>query len=108
MNDIDSIRLKKLEELKSRIQEQEQNEQLLNKQIELIEHEVKKKLSREAIARYGNIKFGNPDLALQVLMILAQIIEKDKRKDEKISDDQLKRLLQLISVQKKQTKIERV
>lgn len=89
--------------------ENNQNEELnktfqLQKQVEALETLIKKYLDKNAITRYGNIKAAHPEKAMQVLAILAQLIQQGQIK-QPISDDEFKALLMQLTQEKKQTKI---
>ncbi len=84
------------EELEKQIQ--------LQKQIEQLEKFVKQYLSKEAISRYGNIKTANPDKAIQILLILNQLIQSGQLQ-EKLTDDQFKQLLLHLNQGKKDFKL---
>ncbi len=89
--------------------ENNQNEELnkalqLQKQVEALETLIKKYLDKNAIARYGNIKAAHPEKAMQVLAVLAQLIQQGQIK-QPISDDEFKALLMQLTQEKKQTKI---
>jgi DNA-binding TFAR19-related protein (PDSD5 family) len=58
----------------------------------ILERKVKQHLSKEAISRFGNVKIAYPELALKVIMVLAQAIESGQLK-ETINDEGLKSLL---------------
>jgi len=64
----------------------------LRHQLNLLEQEVKKYLSRDAILRYGNIKAVNPEKARQIIVLLSQLIQNGQIR-EQISDEQFKQLL---------------
>jgi programmed cell death protein 5 len=98
MNDIEELKKKKL---------QEQEEQIkLQQQIEVLENTVKQYLTKEAISRLGNLKTAHPEFALQVELIIAQLIQNNQLK-EKITDQQLKQILLNIQQPKKEFKIKR-
>lgn len=87
--------------------EQENNYQKyleLQKQFETIEQKVKQYLSKEAIARYGNIKAAHPDKAVQVVSMLAQLIQ-SQQITEKLDDATFKEILSRMQVSKKEFKI---
>jgi DNA-binding TFAR19-related protein (PDSD5 family) len=84
---------------------QDEQKQLL-KQIEILEQKVKQQLSREAITRYGTLKAGHPDKAMQALLILAQLMEA-KQITHKLSDEEFKSILMQIQQPKKQFTLKR-
>ncbi len=96
MDELEQIRQKKLSEL--------QQHQNIQHQISMIEASVKQLMDKEAVTRYGNIKAADPEKAIAVLGMLAQVMQ--SRKLEKIGDETLKRVLLMLS-QKKDIKITR-
>ena len=76
----------------------------LQQQINAMEIFIKQYLTNEAITRYGNIKSVNQEKALQLIAILAKIIQENQIK-EKITDDQLKQILMQLDTGKRETKI---
>lgn len=60
--------------------------------LQQLENIVKQYLSKEALLRYGNIKIVNQEKALQIISILAHLIETQQIK-EKLTDEQFKNLL---------------
>lgn len=83
------------------------NEQLkLAQQIQLLENIAKQKMTKEAIARYGNLKIAYPEIAIKVITIIAQAIQLGQIK-ETIDDAQFKELLKQIQEDKKHFRIKR-
>ena len=78
----------------------------LQQQITALENMAKQYMTNEAISRYGNLKSAHPELAIQVIAIIAQEIEMGQIK-EKIDDEQFKDLLIRIQKPKKEFKIQR-
>ena len=87
-------------------QEDIQKQLELQKQIQLLEATVKQFLTKEAITRYGNIKAAHPQKAMQVITILAQLIQSGQIK-EQMNDAQFKELLLNMQEPKQETKITR-
>jgi len=83
---------------------QQQKQLQLLKQIEILEATVKQYLSKEAITRYGTLKAGHPDKAIQALTVLAQLIQA-KQITKKLSDQEFKSILIQLQEPKKQFKI---
>ncbi len=81
-------------------------EKKLQEEVARLEGIVKSKLSREALLRYGNVKAAHKDLALNLVLILSNLIQQGKVQGQ-ISDAQLKDLLGQLSA-KKSFKIKRV
>lgn len=102
--ELEEIKQRKMLEMqKQQFQRQFQEQAQLQKQIEQLEALIKTKLTKEAISRYGNIKSAHPELAVQLLVILAQLIQ--TQPIESIDDDELRQILQKISPEKKEMRI---
>ena len=110
MDELKEIKQRKMEELKNsqlkQMQQQNQEEAEMKQQITQLEMVVKQALTKEALQRYGNLKAGYPDKAVQLLVILAQAIQSGQA--TKIDDNMLKEILKKISPKKKEIKIKRV
>jgi len=110
MDELEDIKNRKLEDLKNsqleQLQQQSQEEEQMKQQIAQLEITVKKALTKEALQRYGNLKAGFPEKAIQLLVILAQALQSGQV--TKIDDDNLKEILKKISPEKKEIKIKRV
>ena len=76
----------------------------LQKQFEALEQKVKQYLTKEAIARYGNIKAEHPDKAVQVVSMLMQFIQTNQIA-EKLTDETFKEILRRMQEPKKEFKI---
>ena len=88
--------------------ESERQRQLhLRQQVEALERVVRQHLSREAMARYGNLKAAHPDKAMQVLGVLAQAVQSGHIK-EQLSDEDLKMVLRRLQEPKKEFRIKRL
>ena len=107
--DDDEIRRRKLEEIRQRyhhgMENQAQDEENLHQQIQQIELIVKKKMTKEALQRYSNIKAADPEKSVQVIALLAQLIQAGRI--DQIGDSELKKLLMMITPRKRETKIVR-
>ena len=110
MDELDLIRKKKLEALRSNqnkdLQRQSQEQQQLQSQIAQLETMVKQAFTKEALVRYGNFKAAHPDKAMQVLVVVAQAIQSGQV--AQIDDATLKLILQKLDPQKKEFKMNRV
>ena len=73
-------------------------------QLSQLETIVKSRLEGNALARYGAIKAANPEMGEKLTLLLAQFIQ---RGVQKISDDDLKMLLNKVTPQKKEFRITR-
>lgn len=102
MNSLEDIRRRKLEEMMA----QQQEEQLVQQQIQQLEAMIKQKLTKKALERFSNIKAAHPEKAVQLLVILGQLIQAGKV--NMIDDNQLKDLLVRLTPKKKDFKIKKV
>ncbi|MBS3113900.1 hypothetical protein J4448_02260 [Candidatus Woesearchaeota archaeon] len=107
MPTLDDIRKRKLEELMHLQQEKSQEQAQIHQQIEQMENIVKQFMTKDALARYGNLKTAHHEKALQLLLILFQAIQKGQIQD-KINDSTLKKVLEQLTPKKKDIKIKRV
>jgi DNA-binding TFAR19-related protein (PDSD5 family) len=111
MSSLEEIRKKKLEELmklqQEKAQQQAEEQAQIQQQIEMMENAVKQFFTKEALARYGNLKTAHPEKAIQLLLILFNAIRSGQLKD-KIDDNQLKSILERFTPKKKEIKIKRV
>ena len=103
MSELDEIRQKKIREIQQRQNEDIQEEMQLQQQIAQLESVVKQALTKDALERFGNLKAAYPEKAVQVLVVLGQLIQSGKI--NKIDDGQLKELLSTIATRKKDFKI---
>jgi programmed cell death protein 5 len=111
MPTLEEIKKRKLEELmqlqQDKLQQQTQEQAQIQQQIELMEDAVRQLLTKDALARYGNLRTAHQEKALQLLIILFQAIQKGQIKS-KIDDSTLKKILEQLTPKKKDIKIKRV
>lgn len=111
MPSLEEIRKKKIEELmqfqQDKLQQQAQEHAQIQQQIEIMENAVKQLLTKDALARYGNLKTAHQEKALQLLVVLFQTMQKGQIKS-KIDDSTLKKILEQLTPKKKDIKINRV
>ena len=111
MPSLDEIRKKKLEELmrsqQDRTQQQAEEQAQVRQQIEAMENAVKQFFTKEALARYGNLRAAHAEKAIQLLLILFNAIKTGQVKS-KIDDSALKNLLERLTPKKKEIKIKKV
>ena len=89
----------------NQVNEKEIEERIkLQQQINAMESLVKQYMTNEAISRYGNIKSVNQEKALQLIALLAKLIQ-ERQVTSKLTDDQLKQILIQLDTGKKETKI---
>lgn len=100
-----SIQEKQLEELKKRVIEQQQAEEENAKAEQQVEGAMRFLLESEAKQRLGNLRIGNKQLYLRTVQTILMLY-KSQRITEKISDDELKKILVKLS-EKRETKIKR-
>ena len=111
MSSLDEIRKKKLEELmraqQQKTQQQTEEQAQIQQQIEAMENVVRQFFTKEALARYGNLKAAHQEKAVQLLLVLFQAIQKSQIKGQ-IDDSLLKKILEQLTPKKKEIKIRRV
>jgi programmed cell death protein 5 len=109
MDELEALKKKKLEELKRQqgeaLQKQAEEQAQLEQQIEQLESVVKQVFTKDALSRYGNIKAAHPERAVQLLVVLGQLIQKGKA--SQINDVQLKEILRKLDQEKKEFHIKR-
>ena len=105
MDELEELKRKKLAELQQGQQEEMQEQQQLQQQIEQLEMIVRQVLTKEALARYGNVKAAHPEKAVQLVVALAQMIQQGKI--QQINDSQLKEILKKLTPEKKEFNIKR-
>ena len=89
----------------NQVNEKEIEERIkLQQQINAMESLVEQYMTNEAISRYGNIKSVNQEKALQLIALLAKLIQ-ERQVTSKLTDDQLKQILIQLDTGKKETKI---
>ncbi|UCG90126.1 MAG: DNA-binding protein [Candidatus Heimdallarchaeota archaeon] len=101
-----------LAELRKRRLAQIQNEQLVQQQAEEQQRQIESQrqailkgiLTDEARERLANIKLAKPDYAITLENQLIQLAQ-TRRVSDKISDDQLRQLLQQLTKTKRESKI---
>lgn len=111
MPTLDEIKKRKLEELmqvqQERMQQQSNEHAQIQQQIEQMESVARQFMTKEALARYGNLKTAHHEKALQLLLILFQAIQKGQIKSQ-IDDSTLKKILGQLTPKKKEIKIRRI
>lgn len=103
MDEIEAIKKRKLEQLQMQVQKQQQEQAQVEQQIIALENMVKPRLTREALARFGNLKTGQPEIALKVLVVLGQLIQAGKIST--VDDYLLVEILKEIAPRKNEIKI---
>ena len=111
MTTLEEIKRRKLEELmkfqQEKMQQQSGEQSQMQQQIEQMEDIIRQVLTKEALARYGNLKTAHHEKALQLLVILFQAIQKGQIQGN-VDDSTLKKILEQLTPNKKEIKIKRV
>ena len=109
MDELEDIKRRKLDQLRRQQEEaiinQAEEQAQAQQQIEQLELIVKQVLSKEALIRYGNIKVAHPEKAIQVLVVIAQLIQ--QQNIQKLTDEQFKEILKKLTPKKREFKIKR-
>lgn len=104
---LEEIKQRRMMEMQqAQMQSQVQEQMKLQQQVQEIEGVVKQMLSKEALSRYGNIRAADPEKALQIIVLLAQLIQQGKIQGT-IDDILFKKVLEKITPQTKRTVIRR-
>ncbi|MBI2130589.1 hypothetical protein HYU10_02355, partial [Candidatus Woesearchaeota archaeon] len=85
-------------------QQQAGEQAQMQQQIAQMEAIVKQHLSKDAVIRYGGIKAADPEKAVQILLILLQLIQSG-RITEKVDDQAFKKLLMQMAPKKREIRI---
>lgn len=88
------------------MQQQTEETQSAEQQIEALEGAVKKYLDADALVRFGTLKAGQPEIAQQLTVVLAQLVQQGRIRAP-LTDAQLKTLLQQMTPEKKEFRITR-
>jgi len=91
--------------LKNRSEEELNQQAEINKQIELLEEKLRRRLNRDALLRYGNIKAANPEFAINILVAMNQVLGNDSQ--SLINDEDFKKILKSLQPKKRDFKIRR-
>jgi DNA-binding TFAR19-related protein (PDSD5 family) len=102
MDELDALRLRKLQARQRALGQQPSEEEVLARQVEQLEGAARAALTREALARYGNIKASHPEKAVQLLAVIAQLIS---RGVTSIDDAMLRELLVRLEPPRRETRI---
>jgi DNA-binding TFAR19-related protein (PDSD5 family) len=104
MDSLEEIRKRKLEELQAR-QQQGSEEQQMQQELQQLETAVKSVMTKEALQRYGNIKAADNERAVQLLVILGQLLQAGRIRQ--VDDKLLTQVLLQITPKKRDFKITR-
>lgn len=105
MSELEEIRKKRLQELQEQQFEAQQRQQEIGQQLLALENYIKPKLTKKALVRFGNIKTAHPQIAVQLMIIISELIKNNKV--EMLDDEMLKKILMQIQSAKKEIKIKR-
>jgi DNA-binding TFAR19-related protein (PDSD5 family) len=104
--ELKKIRLAQLQEqLQKQYEQQMQEEAAMQEQINALEQMVKSRLTKKALLRYGNIKTAHPQKAVQLLIVLGQLLQSGRINT--VTDEQLKDILLKLKPPKHDFKIKR-
>jgi len=92
-----------IKEQEKEIQERAQ----LQQEIATLEAIAKQHMTKEAIARYGNVKLAHQEVAVQALLVIVKGVQSGQIKG-KIDNAEFKDLLKQIIGKKKEIKIKRI
>ncbi len=108
-DELEDIKRRKLAEMQRQYQEQIhqqlEEEHQAQQQIAALEEMLKRKMSKEALQRYGNIKTADPEKAVEVLVVLGRLMQLGKIRE--VSDESLRAILEKMSSGKRNTTITR-
>lgn len=106
MEDADELKKKKLQELKSQMEEKELEEEKRKEMEKQKKQLLRKILTSEARSRLTNLKIARAQFAEKVELQLIQIA-RSGRVELPINDDQLKKILKKLQKNKKSINIKR-
>ncbi len=103
--ELEELKKQRLEQLQQELAQKQMQEQVeMQQQLEQLETVAKRFMSPQAIARYGNMKAVHTERAIQSIVVIAQLVQQGKI-TQPISDDQYKNLLQRLTPEKKEFRI---
>ncbi len=106
VDELKKLRMAQLQEQMQRQYEQQMTEEAaLEGQVNALENMVKAKMTKDALSRYGNVKTVHPEKAVQLLIVLGQLIQAGRI--DTINDEQLKDILMKLTPPKHDFKIKR-
>lgn len=106
MDELEALRQKRLQQLQAQQQKEQQEVEQAQQQIQQLEMMIKQSLSKDALQRYGNIKAAHPEKAVQLLIVLGQMLQQGKITT--VDDATLKNILTRLQPQKKEFKFKRI
>ncbi len=105
-NELDQLRQQRMEELKARMAQQQNAEQQAVEAEQQLDGLLRQVLEPEAKARLSNIRLVNRELYYKTAQTIAYIAKSGKL-HQKISEAELKKLLERLSPPKKEIRIKR-
>ena len=107
MESLEDIKKKKLQEMLNQQNQQGEEQAQVQQQIRQLELLIGNYLSKDALLRYGNLKAAHTEKAMQLLVMLSQMIQQGQI-NGKVDDETLKKLIIQITPKQKDIKIKRV
>ena len=105
MDELEELKQKRMSELQQQTDDSAQQEAEMQQQIQELENVVKQRFTKEALERYGNLKTAHAEKALQVLVVIGQMLQAGQLTI--IDDDTLKDVLRKLAPPKKDFRITR-
>lgn len=105
---LEELKRKKMESImmqQGHAPQQMQEQAKLEQQVEELEAAVRMTMTKEAVARYGNLKTAHPEKALQLLVVLGQALQHGQIKQ--VDDNILKQVLMKITPEKREMRIKK-
>lgn len=99
MESLEEIRKRKLEELQAKAQQNVQEDMQLQQELQQLEAAVKGRMTKEALLRFGSIKTADPERAVQVLVIMGQLLQQGRV--TQIDDNLFKQVLLQVTPKKR-------
>ena len=105
MNDLEELKRKRLKELQGSQEQDFEQEQQFIEQLTQLENTIKPYMSKEAVERFGTVRIAYPQKAVQSLVMIAQLIERDM--NLRITDNMYKNILRKLTPKKHNFNIKR-
>ncbi len=102
---LDEIRARKLAAMQTRAQERTREDAQFASQVAQLEAIIKTRMTKDAIARLGNVKTAHPERAVQAIAVMAQLIQAGRIAT--VDDATLKDILERLQPEKKGFRITR-
>ncbi len=105
-DELEYLRQKRMKELLNAQVQQQSEEVKLQQQLQQLEAMIKQLFTKDALERYSNLKVAHPEKAVQLLMLITQLLQHNQLSG-KIDDQTLKSILQQMEGEKRKTQIKR-